>query len=61
MKTRTTFRVQNNLHNLIKEKSHEIDWSYNRYLTNIVATYFRDGKDLDLQRLITKQHRQQIV
>ena len=27
---------------------------------NIVATYFRDGKDLDLQKHITQQHRQSI-
>ena len=61
MKTRTTFRVNNNLHNLIKEKSYQLEWSYNKYLTNIVATYFRDGKDLDLERHFTQQHRQRIV
>ena len=60
MKTRTTFRCNNNLHQLIKDKSHQLDWSYNKYLTNIVATYFRDGKDMDLEKNITQQHRQSI-
>ena len=53
MKTRTTFRCSNNLHQLIKDKSHQVGMSYNKYLNNIVATYFRDGKDMDLEKNIS--------
>jgi len=60
MKTRTTFRCSNNLHQLIKDKSHQVGMSYNKYLNNIVATYFRDGKDMDLQKHIAQQSRQSI-
>ena len=60
MKTRTTFRCNTSLHQLIKDKSHQLDWSYNKYLTNIVSTYFHEGKDLDLEKHITQQHRQSI-
>ena len=61
MKKRTTHRFNLDLHNLIKSKSHNIDWSYNRYLTNMVATYFREGFDIDLEKRIAQQHRQENI
>jgi len=60
-KKRTTFRVNQSLHQLIKEKSRDVDWSFNKYLNHIVSTYFYKGEDIDLQKRIVQEQRQQTL
>ena len=49
----TTIRLNPTIHTLLKEKSQEIGMSMNSYTKNVLTSFFRNGKDIELKNKVS--------